>query len=167
MIVVRIAAQQSCALPRYAKQFNTSPHARPRARNQRATHTQRGHVSQKAITAQRCRLALPSPGRRLAATVHLLPYPRSAAPRRCCNLLQRWRSRGSRSLSFVLDDARFDAADVAHVAPRLPRFTAGSGRETARTRVEPLRGFPGDHTPKPLPGEHASLLSNPPRPWKP
>ena len=40
-------------------------------------------------------------------------------------------SRGSRSLSFVLDDARFDAADVAHVAQEHSQAAAW------RTRVQP------------------------------
>ncbi len=94
--------------------------------------------------------------------VHLLPYPRSAAPRRRCILCRD----GGVAIPFVLDDARFDAADVAHVAPRLPRYH-GSGRETDRTRVELFRSFPGDHTPKPLPGERASNLATYPVPGSP
>ena len=96
-----------------------------------------------------------------AARCKLYICCRTLGRRPTTHSLQRWRSRGSRSLSFVLDDARFDAADVAHVAPRLPRFR-GAGREIARTRVEPFRGFPGDHTPKPLPGERASNLATSP-----
>ena len=102
-----------------------------------------------------------------AARCKLYICCRTLGRRPTTHSLQRWRSRGSRSLSFVLDDARFDVADVAHVAPRLPRFTAGSGRETDRTRVELFRSFPGDHTPKPLPGERASILATAPVPGSP
>ena len=35
-------------------------------------------------------------------------------------------------------------------------------QETDRTRVELFRSFPGDHTPKPLPGERASTWQTPP-----
>ena len=158
--------RQSCALPRDARQFKASPHARPRARELRATHTRRGQVSQKAIMNRYpSRPSRPRPRRPLTKRHPQGPYRLPLARRvRCSYNPNSPAASGSPSAS---------SSPMLDLTPltsrmwllRLPRYR-GSGREIARTRVEPFRGFPGDHTPKPLPGERASTWQSP-RPWKP